>query len=62
MYEMHVGTAVTGTRRVWHVVAHDQRATLCGQPLDPDENTQTDHHCLPCMTAFQRLMQAVEPA
>ncbi|MFI6053420.1 hypothetical protein ACIBCO_25465 [Streptomyces violascens] len=61
MYEMHVGISVSGTGQVWHVVAHGQRATLCGQPLGRDGDTQTDHHCLDCMTAFQRLMQTVEP-
>ncbi|WP_406503991.1 hypothetical protein [Streptomyces sp. NBC_00212] len=62
MYEMHVGIAVSGARPVWHVVAHGQRAALCGQPFGPEEDTQTDHHCLPCMTAFQRRMQVTEPA
>ncbi|MET9364495.1 hypothetical protein ABZX93_26750 [Streptomyces sp. NPDC006632] len=62
MYEMHVGAAVTGAHQVWHVVAHNQRTTLCGQPFEPAENKETDHHCLPCMTVFQRLVQTVEPA
>ncbi|MFE3183342.1 hypothetical protein ACFXKR_21085 [Streptomyces violascens] len=62
MYEMHVGISVSGAGQVWHVVAQGQRATLCGQPLDLDGGAQTDHHCLACMTAFQHLMQAAEPA
>lgn len=62
MYEMHVGTAVNGNRPVWHVVVQHQRTTLCGQPLEADENAQTDHHCLPCMTAFQHLMRTSQPA
>ncbi|MET9962444.1 hypothetical protein ABZ128_25845 [Streptomyces sp. NPDC006326] len=57
MYEMHVGEAVTGSGLVWHVVARDHSATLCGQPLRPGGNAETDRHCLPCMAAFQESMQ-----
>lgn len=57
MYEMHVGEAVTGSGLVWHVVAHDHAATLCGQPLGPRGTAETDRHCLPCMAAFQESMR-----
>ncbi|MDJ0384779.1 hypothetical protein [Streptomyces sp. G-G2] len=57
MYEMQVGEAVTGTGLVWHVVAHDRLATLCGRPLQPARSPVTDHHCLPCMASFQELMR-----
>lgn len=57
MYEMQVGEAATGPGLVWHVVARDRRATLCGRPLQPGGNAETDHHCVPCMTAFQDVMR-----
>ncbi|MFB9388420.1 hypothetical protein ACFPM3_06105 [Streptomyces coeruleoprunus] len=56
MYEMHIGTAATGTGLVWHVVAHDRASALCGQPLH-EEEAETDRHCLHCMTMFQELMR-----
>ncbi|MET9887771.1 hypothetical protein ABZZ20_32470 [Streptomyces sp. NPDC006430] len=61
MYEMHVGTAATGTGLVWHVVAHDRPETLCGLPLQPSHTTDTEQHCLPCITEFQRLIQENVP-
>ncbi|MEW2415524.1 hypothetical protein AB0953_17640 [Streptomyces sp. NPDC046866] len=56
MYEMHLGEAVTGQGPVWHVVTHDRSTTLCGRPLLPADNVETDHHCMPCMTAFRDVM------
>jgi hypothetical protein len=55
MYEMHVGAAATGTGLVWHVVAPGHSATLCGQSVRREESSDTDRHCLPCMTRFQDL-------
>ncbi|MET9882071.1 hypothetical protein ABZZ20_02740 [Streptomyces sp. NPDC006430] len=57
MYEMQIGEAAAGSGPVWHVVARDHRATLCGRPLQPGGNAETDRHCAPCMTAFQYVMQ-----
>ncbi|MFD0266357.1 hypothetical protein ACFVGY_07155 [Streptomyces sp. NPDC127106] len=56
MYEMHLGEAATGQDPVWHVVARDRSATLCGRPLLPAGYTETDAHCVPCMTAFRDVM------
>lgn len=59
MYEMHVGTAATGSGLVWHVVARQDSAALCGQPLRTDDVAETDRHCLSCMTVFQDRLQRV---
>ncbi|GAA1581779.1 MULTISPECIES: hypothetical protein [Streptomyces] len=61
MYEMHLGEATSGPGPVWHVVARDRSATLCGRPLVPAGGRDTDRHCLPCMSAFRAVMTGEVP-
>ncbi|MFF8942130.1 MULTISPECIES: hypothetical protein [unclassified Streptomyces] len=61
MYEMCVGPEKTGAALVWHVVAKQAHATLCGQRfaerLDASHGERTAH-CSLCMAAFAKLMTA----
>ncbi|MFG3497545.1 hypothetical protein [Streptomyces sp. NPDC047886] len=59
---MRVGATATGSDPVWHVVAQDDSATLCGQPLGADDAAETDRHCVSCMAAFQDRMRNVTDA
>lgn len=62
MYEMHIGASATGSGLVWHVVVHDESATLCGQSLQADGAADTDLHCASCMAVFQDLMRRAPEA
>ncbi|MFF4585629.1 hypothetical protein [Streptomyces sp. NPDC001388] len=63
MHEMWVGAAPLGERPVWHVLAADRAVTLCGVPRSGSfEQDTTDLHCLPCMSAYQRLMASSDSA
>ncbi|WP_406110467.1 hypothetical protein OG698_46730 [Streptomyces sp. NBC_01003] len=61
MHEMWVGVDAAGGGLVWHVLAADTAATLCGQRRQREGvagHDSTDRHCLECMTAFQDIFQA----
>ncbi|PZT70263.1 hypothetical protein DN402_32515 [Streptomyces sp. SW4] len=59
MYEMCVGPEVPGGALVWHVMAKQATATLCGQKLsEPIAATDGERarHCPDCMASFEKLM------
>lgn len=61
MHEMRVGPEPGSGKPVWHVVTGQRGTSLCGADV-PDgsgpSRDETDHHCLPCMTRFQQLLEA----
>lgn len=61
MYEMCVGPEKSGEALVWHVMAKQTSATLCGQRLAERleaSRAQRAGHCSLCMAAFAKLMAA----
>ncbi|QIP68839.1 hypothetical protein EZV63_02300 [Streptomyces sp. VN1] len=59
MYEMCVGPEKTSGALVWHVLAKQAAATLCGQQLrERIEASDGDRarHCPDCMASFEKLM------
>ncbi|MFE3329623.1 hypothetical protein [Streptomyces sp. NPDC059176] len=59
MYEMWMGKAEADGHLVWHVVDPGAPVALCGQARNSSADTaklHTDRHCVPCMVAFQAIM------
>ncbi len=61
MYEMCVGPEGPGEALVWHVMAKQATATLCGQQLAERieaSGAEGAGHCPLCMASFAKLMTA----
>ncbi|MZE46932.1 hypothetical protein B9W64_34285 [Streptomyces sp. CS159] len=59
MYEMCVGPEKAGGALVWHVLAKQAAATLCGQQLRERREAsdgERARHCPDCMASFEKLM------
>lgn len=62
MYEMCVGPETETGALVWHVMERHQGNSLCGVDMaglpavGRSAGTETDRHCLPCMTRFQECL------
>jgi hypothetical protein len=59
MYEMCVGPEKPGGALVWHVMAKQAAATLCGQRLAARieaSRAERARHCPDCMASFAELM------
>ncbi|MCW7940729.1 hypothetical protein AAW14_01485 [Streptomyces hygroscopicus] len=60
MYEMCVGPEGPGEALVWHVMAKQATATLCGQQLAERieaAGAERAGHCSRCMASFAKLMK-----